>query len=232
MQRRRSRVQRTEQRHAGDRVKAGAQGEEATSCTTYRTLAAGTRRAARGLRTTRTQGADGARAGRSRIAPRQSPSSRRNSRRRATTRLGHATASHRGVSATTPAPGDAAGHACKLHKVGALGATAVALATVVLPEGTLISIGTCFAPQKKCPGSAFRPAMGKLPIVMRDVSSGLTNSIIRIMIDPSGSKDNGHMWQLAQDTTHKKSIPSRPLTGQIQHVQADNHRIQTDYHGR
>ena len=122
--------------------------------------------------------------------------------------------------------------AYNLHKIGALGATAIALATVVLPEGARISIGTCFAPQKKCPGSAFRPAMGKLPIVMRDVSSGLTNSIIRIMIDPSGSKDNGHMWQLAQDTRHKRSLPSRPLTGQIQHVQADNHRIQTDYHGR
>ena len=68
---RRSRVQKTEQRHAGDRVEAGAQCEEAKSRTTHRTLAAGTRRAARGLRTTRTQGADSARAGRSRKVPRQ-----------------------------------------------------------------------------------------------------------------------------------------------------------------
>ena len=68
---------------------------------------------------------------------------------------------------------------------------ALALVFALAPEGALIPIGTCFAPQKKSPGSAFRPAMGKLPIVMGNVNSSLTNCIIRIVIDPSGSKDNG-----------------------------------------
>ena len=74
--------------------------------------------------------------------------------------------------------------------------------------------------------------MGKLPIVMGNVSSSLTNCIIRIVIDPSGSKDNGRTKQLAQDSKSKSSLPSCPMTRQIQLVQADNHGIKSDYHGK